>query len=106
MLGFLPSSGFQRYTLNSRVPVAPRGFGHVLPPVIFEFLGSANSTMGASDVTCRVSTCLACGVLATEPPTPNHSRTEEQQHQCFRGSNGDGSTQVQCEIDVNRYDGR
>src|SRR5215207_9845529 len=45
MLGFLPSSGFQRYTLNSRVSVAPAGFGQALPPVIFEFFGSANSAI-------------------------------------------------------------
>src|SRR6185436_8535217 len=45
MLGFLPSSGFQRYTLNSRVSVAPEGIGHALPPVIFEFFGSANSAI-------------------------------------------------------------
>src|SRR6185295_10624703 len=45
MLGFLPSSGFQRYPLNSRVSVAPAGFGQALPPVIFEFFGSANSTI-------------------------------------------------------------
>jgi hypothetical protein len=31
--------------LNSRVSVAPTGFGQVLPPVILEFFGSANSTI-------------------------------------------------------------
>jgi len=51
-LGFLPSSGFQRYTRNSRVSVAPCGFGQALPPVILEFFGSANSTMLAS-LRCR-----------------------------------------------------
>src|SRR3954467_11811821 len=45
MLGFLPSSGFQRSPRTSRVSVAPAGFGQALPPVIFEFLGSANSTI-------------------------------------------------------------
>src|ERR1700736_348114 len=30
---------------NSRVSVAPAGFGQVLPPVILEFFGSANSTI-------------------------------------------------------------
>jgi hypothetical protein len=51
-LGFFPSSGFQRYTLNSRVSVAPEGFGQALPPVILEFFGSANSTI------CLASTVL------------------------------------------------
>jgi hypothetical protein len=32
--------------LNSRVSVAPAGFGQVLPPLILEFFGSANSTIG------------------------------------------------------------
>src|SRR3954467_11976860 len=45
MLGFLPSSGFQRSPRTSRVSVAPAGFGQVLPPVIFEFFGSANSAI-------------------------------------------------------------
>src|SRR4029077_6950180 len=44
-LGFFPPSGFQRYTLNPRGSGAPTGFGQVLPPVILEFFGSANSAI-------------------------------------------------------------
>src|ERR1700738_3928942 len=39
MTGFFPSSGFQRYTLNSRTRVAPAGPRTVLPTPIFEFAG-------------------------------------------------------------------
>src|ERR1700730_588462 len=45
MTGFFPSSGFQRYTLNSRTRVAPGGPGTVLPTPIFEFVGRVNSAI-------------------------------------------------------------
>src|SRR6516165_4920028 len=43
--GFCPSSGFQRYTRNSRRFCAPRGGVQVFPVWILEFFGSVNSTM-------------------------------------------------------------
>src|SRR5438309_7596305 len=43
--GFFPSSGFQRYTLNSRIRVAPGGPGTVLPTPIFELAGRVNSAI-------------------------------------------------------------
>jgi hypothetical protein len=39
--------------LNSRGSAAPSGFGQVLPLVGFEFLGSANLTIGASLLSVR-----------------------------------------------------
>src|SRR4029077_19786872 len=45
MTGFFPSSGFQRYTLNSRSRVAPGGPGTVLPTPIFELAGRVNSAI-------------------------------------------------------------
>src|SRR5438128_6773002 len=45
MTGFFPSSGFHRYTLNSRTRVAPAGPGTVLPTPIFEFAGRVNSAI-------------------------------------------------------------
>jgi hypothetical protein len=43
--GFSPVSGFHLYILKARIFVAPSGFGHVLPTVILEFLGSVSSTI-------------------------------------------------------------
>src|SRR4029453_15070871 len=48
MLGFCPSSGFQRYTRNSLTWVACGVRGHLLPSVILEFFGRVNWTIAAS----------------------------------------------------------
>src|SRR4029450_14064898 len=48
MLGFCPSSGFQRYTRNSLTWVACGVRGHLPPSVIWEFFGRVNWTMAAS----------------------------------------------------------
>src|SRR4029434_1187430 len=48
MLGFCPSSGFQRYTRNSLTWVACGVRGHLLPSVILEFFGRVNWTMAGS----------------------------------------------------------
>src|ERR1700757_5086643 len=49
--GFFPSSGFQRYTLNSRTLVAPGGPGMVFPVPIFEFAGKVNSAIDVAQET-------------------------------------------------------
>src|SRR5688500_7290783 len=48
--GFMPSSGFQRYTLNARTRFAPAGAGKCLPGWTFEFFGNVNSAICASSI--------------------------------------------------------
>jgi hypothetical protein len=49
--------------INSRVSVAVAGFGQVLPPLILEFFGSANSTI-----------CLASAVHSSLPGQKREAR--------------------------------